>query len=171
VLFRSHHIPTISHVELSWTANAIYINPDVIKPALQEKAKSHKKIRKSGYPYIIALFIEDFRYSVEEVVAAWFGNETWIIDTEKLSVVDSQRDQSGLHLYRKELSHTTVSGTLVFKEKWDQEFRGRLLQGWFIENPYAKVKVDASGFPTISNLEVVDKTAEGYILEWKEVGG
>ena len=151
--------PSFDHVAGIWTAGeAQWINPDVLKPALQEKAKTNKGIRRKGYPYVIALFIEDLLCSVEEVVNAWFGNEVYVIDVDKKKVIETKRDRKGLHLYRNQISHRSVSGTLVFKDQSKNEFRGRTLQGWYIENPYANVKIDFSIFPVESS----------FLAQWKD---
>jgi hypothetical protein len=167
VVFTCKNYPTLSSVDLVWSGEAQWLNPDLIKPALKEKAKSNKGIRKAGYPYIIALFIEDFLYSAEEVVRAWFGDEVVVIDTNKLEVIETKRNLRGLHLYRKQISHRTVSGTLVMKIKQTPNFRGRLLEGRYIENPYAKVKVDASIFPVEASFVVSEQDAKGYKMTWK----
>jgi hypothetical protein len=163
----SQHSSTLKNADLVWSADeAKWLNPDVIKPALQEKAKSNKAIRRANYPYIVALYLEDFLYSVEEVVNAWFGNEVVVIDIDSSRVIETKRDKRGLHLYRREVSHRSVSGTLVFKAEGDINFRGRVLRGWYIENPYANVKVDTSVFPVEASWIVIEKTEHEYRMGW-----
>ena len=167
VMFKSSFSTSLEHAALIWSGDAFWVNPDLVKPTLKEKAKSHKAIRRAGYPYIIALFIEDFKFSVEEIVIAWFGNEQYIYDTNNLKLVETKRDQGGLHLYRKEITHRSVSGTLVFKEGRIPNFRGRILRSWFIENPYANVKVDISSFLVNYKFIVVGKDNQGYRMDWQ----
>ena len=150
-----------------WSAGeAKWLNPDVIKPALKEKAKSNKSIRLAKHPFIIALFIEDFLYSVEEVVDAWFGSETVIIDVETRRILEIKRDRKGLFFYGEKITHRSISSTLVFKAEGRKNFRGRSLRGWYIENPYANVKVDASIFPVEASYTILEKDAHGYKLGW-----
>lgn len=167
VVFNSEHHPNLKNVGLLWAGEMQLVNPDALKPALQEKAKGNRAVRKAGYPYVIALFIENFLYSVEEVITSWFGNESVVIDTNTLEVIETKRNLRGLHLYRKQVTHRTVSGTLVFKAKHSENFRGNLLQGWFIQNPYAKVKVDEYIFPVENSFIVVEQDALGYKMAWK----
>jgi hypothetical protein len=77
-----------------------------------------------------------------------------------------KRDCRGLHLYRKEVSHRTVSGTLVFKAQGGVDFRGRRLQGLYIENPFANVKVNASILPVEASYLVTGQNPAGYIMGW-----
>lgn len=176
-IFEDHHgnrmvltcteIPNLKKAGVLWSSEAQWVNPDLLKPALQEKAKANRAIREAGYPYVIALFIEDFIFSAEEVVSAWFGNDVGVLNADTHDLIETKLDQRGLHLYRKQISHKTVSGTLVFKLAGQSNFKGHFIKGWYIENPYAKTKLDASVFPVEASYLVVDKSERGYKMEWK----
>jgi hypothetical protein len=166
LVFESEYCPSLDKSILFWQGSAQFINPNIVKPPIKEKAKTHTAIRRAGYPFVIALFIEDFLFSVDEVINAWFGNEQIVIDIEQEQIIERKRDRTGLLLYRNEISHRTVSGIMVFKTVTSPDFRGRLLQGWFVENPYAYVKIDSQKFPVKSTYGVIDCTQTHYRLGW-----
>lgn len=167
-VLESQPYPTSEYVITAWTGDAEFLDPAPLKSALKKKASDNKAIREAGYPYVIALSIEDFLFDAKDVIPVWFGNEHWIIDLSKLQVVESRRDSTGLINYRKELLHRTVSGTLVFKIDRKEGFRGNTLKGWYIENPYAKVKVDSSIFPVEARYIVVEKDTRNIKMAWIE---
>ena len=146
---------------------AKWITSDSLKNPLREKAKQHRSIRKAGLPYAIALFIEPLLLSAEEAVKAWFGEEVWVVDFEKKEVVDSYSDQTGLHYYKSEIRHTTVSGTLSVKSEWHSEKNIPKLETWYIENPFAKVSIDSNAFPAQARFIVTEKSDKGFMMTWQ----
>ena len=168
IVCESHYSADLNKLLMSWVAdNAIFVNPDIIKPSLKKKAYANQAIRRAEYPYVITLYIEDIRYDAEDVIRAWFGNEVVRIDVENQQVIDRIRDDSGLHNFRGKAMHKSVSGTIVFKSEWGKDFKGRQLHGRFIENPYAKVKVDPEIFPVEGKFVVIGKSETGYKMAWR----
>ena len=126
-----------------------------IKKPIKKKTQQHKQFRNSGYPYIIALYLDPFPQSAEEVVEAWFGKEQWTVDVNKNQVIEKKSDQSGLHFYGREILHKSVSGTLVFKAKNDDNLKRRILEARYIQNPFAKIQVDPFLFPVQSSYTIL----------------
>jgi len=60
-----------------------------------------------------------------------------------------------------------VSGTLVFQIDGKAGFRGSFIKGFFIENPYATVKVDSSIFPVQARFIVIEKDNQNYVMDWR----
>ncbi len=161
IVFTAMRAPEFNHVVASGPAYGVFVNPDVLKKPIKKKARQHKQFRNSGYPYIIALYLDPFLQSAEEVVEAWFGKEQWTIDINKSQVIEKESDQSGLHFYGKEILHKSVSGTLVFKSKNNDNFRRRVLEARYIQNPFAKFWVDPFLFPVQSSFTIL-KFAMGW---------
>lgn len=135
------HLTSISHDDLDHVVTIgptvfEYVNPEPLKEPLSSKAKQHRRIRRAGYPYVIAVYIESSFLSAEEVAEAWFGRPPVIIDQKTLRVLDERLGRSGLHYFGSEILHRSVSGTLVFKSFWSEQFQGRQLNAWYIQNPY-----------------------------------
>lgn len=142
------------------------ITSEPIKRPLREKAHQHSALRKAGYAYVIALYLESWFLSAEEVAKAWLGEEVWTVNFEKKEVVETSSDQSGIHFAGSEIRHTTVSGTLVFKSEWIEAEKCSYLQPWYVENPFAKVPLDSTLFPVIARYIVIDKSDNGFRMAW-----
>ncbi len=166
LVLEAKKMPGFSNVEILSSSEFSFVNPKIFRRPLKQKSKQHKMLRKQGFPYIIALFIEPFLFSAEEVVEAWLGKHEVIIDTsgKEFKILEERVDLSGLHFFGKKVLHTTVSGTLVFKRKWEHGKFG--LESFWIENPVAKVKVNPSIFPTKSNWMVTKITKTGVEMAW-----
>lgn len=177
-----------NHIELEvlWTlddhsgvatiasSDAFWLDSDQFKRPLQEKAKQHRAVRKSPHPYLIALYLEDRIYTAKEIVAAWFGRDTVIVDTLTGDVVDHRLDMSGIHYFGHEIRHRSVSGTLVFRDVFDEPSKQRRLQGWFIQNPYAHKPIDPWVFPVEASFVVKSRNERRYQMAWirsDDVGG
>jgi hypothetical protein len=142
------------------------ITSEPIKRPLQEKAHQHSKLRKASHPYLIALYLESWYLSAEEVAKGWLGEEVWTVDFGKTEVVETYSDQTGIHFAGSEIRHTTVSGTLVFKRIWIESERCSYLQAWYVENPFAKVPLDSTLFPVEARYVVTDKSAKRFSMAW-----
>lgn len=161
IVFTAMRVPEFDHVVASGPAYGVFVNPEVLKKPIKKKAHQHKQFRNSGYPYIIALNLDPFLQSAEEVVEAWLGKEQWTIDVNKNQVIEKKSDQSGLHFFRKEIIHKSISGTLVFKTRNDDNLKRRVLDARYIQNPFAKIWVDPFLFPVQSSYTVL-KFAMGW---------
>jgi hypothetical protein len=142
------------------------ITSEPIKRPLREKAHQHSALRKAGYAYVIALYLESWFLSAEEVAKAWLGEEVWTVNFEKKEVVETSSDQSGIHFAGSEIRHTTVSGTLVFKSEWIEAEKCSYLQSWYVENPFAQTPLDSTLFPVIARYIVIDKSDNGFRMAW-----
>lgn len=147
-------------VKTQWVDNKPLINP------LRKKASQHKKVRNSGYPYIIAVYLEPWQLTHRTVVRTWFGNNKVMIDKNTLDVVDTRLDKSGIHYFGKKIQHTTVSGTLVFESDYDRQLKKNNLMAWYIQNPYAKVPIKNNLFPTNSRFLVKENNSNSFSMGW-----
>lgn len=142
------------------------ITSEPIKRPLREKAHQHSALRKAGYAYVIALYLESWFLSAEEVAKAWLGEEVWTVNFEKKEVVETSIDKSGIHFAGSEIRHTTVSGTLVFRSDWSSAEKCSYLRAWYVENPFAKVPLDSALFPVEAKYVVTDKSGKGFRMAW-----
>lgn len=154
-------IATVGPTRSSWIDSSQFQRP------LREKASQHKAIRKSEHPYLIAIYLEDKSFSAEEIVEAWFGKHTAIIDINTVEIVDQQIDRSGIHYYGREVRHRSVTGTLVFRDAFDESQRGRALQAWYIQNPYAAKPIDPAILPVMARFVVQSQDERNYQMGWE----
>jgi len=157
--------PTLKKVGVIST-EMLRVNPDVLKAPLHEKAKQHRALRKAGYPYVIAIFLEPSHLSAEEVSEAWLGKTIVVLDVDTNQVAEEKLDQSGIHFWGNEIRHKSVSGTLVFKTGYDEVRKSRYLQSWYVQNPYANVIIDPALFPVESRFVVVRQDEKLYEMKW-----
>lgn len=162
----AHFSPTMKKLGVMGPARTFYANPDRLKRPLSTKGNQHKTIRRAGYPYVVAILLEDRTLSAEEVVEAWFGKQQAIYDVAKDAIVDERNDLSGIHFFGREIRHTSVSGTLVFRASLNEVLQRHELRSWYIQNPYAKTPIDPSLFPVEGRFVVKDKTPSGYSMSW-----
>lgn len=158
-------IPTLKKVGPT-SSESLWVNPDVLKTPLSEKAGQHRALRKAGIPYVIAIFLEPSHLSAEEVSEAWLGRTTIVYDVESNKVVDEKLDQSGIHYFGREIRHKSVTGTLVFKAGYDKSKESRYLQSWYIQNPYANTIMDPLIFHVDSRFIVVGQDEEMFQMKW-----
>jgi hypothetical protein len=158
VLSATFH-PSLKNVGIIGGSEAFWVNPAPLKEPIKKKAKQHKKIRQAGYPYVIALFLEPRIYTAEEITMAWFGNVQVIVDINTNEIVKQTIDKSGLHFFGRDIFYKTVSGSLVFKAKFDEVGKRRELFAWYIQNPYANMPVDYSKFPVQAWFEKQEESA------------
>jgi len=148
-------------------SSSFCIDSSRLKRPLQKKANQHKAIRKSEYPYLIGIYLEDKRYSPEDIVEAWFGKQVVIVDRRTAKVVDQRLDMSGIHYFDERVRHRSVSGTLVFHDEFNERERRRMLRGWYIQNPYAIKPVEPRIFPVASRFVVLGQTEHSYQMGWE----
>lgn len=154
-------VATVGPTRSSW------IDSNQFQRPLREKASQHRAIRRSEHPYLIAVYLEDMSFSAEEIVEAWFGKQTAIIDINTLEVVDQQIDRSGIHYYGQEIRHRSVTGTLVFRDSFDESQQGRPLQAWYIQNPYASKPIDPAILPVMARFVVQNQDKRNYQMGWE----
>lgn len=160
--------PHMKHVNVIYSSKATWVNIDLLKPALKEKAKQHQAIRQAGYPYVIAILLEPWMFSAEDVINAWIGKETYTYDFDSKEFIDSRLDRSGLHYHRgNTIYHQSVSGTLVFKKEWRADLRKQSLVGCYIQNPFAKNPIVPDIFPVDSRYVVTEKTKKEIKMAWQ----
>ncbi len=148
-------------------SGSFWLNPQKFHRPLRKKAGQHKAIRGSEYPYVIALYLEDKIYSAEEIAEAWFGRLSAIVDINTGTVVDQRIDRSGIHFYGSKIRHRSVTGTLVFHDVFDDRKKSRMLQAWYIQNPYANKPIDPWIFPVSARFVVQNQNNRNYEMEWK----
>lgn len=137
-----------------------------LRKGLKRKARQHAGIRRAEMPYVLAVYLESLSYGHEELVEAWFGTRTYRYNADSGELVDTPLDGSGLHYARRAISHTTVSGTLLFRPAFD---RGRrILRSWYVENPYASsaIRVDPEVFPAEARFVVIARSATEFTMDW-----
>ncbi len=114
ILLSSQNRPKSLKVTTVGPSSSLWVNPELLKPGLSKKANQHKELRNAGHPYVIAIYLEPHYLTAEEVVAAWFGQTTVVVDTRKDRVIEETTDMKGIHYFKGDIYHTSVSGTLVF---------------------------------------------------------
>lgn len=162
----SHRIDSLNHLGLIMSSGGFLINPDKLKSPIKQKAKQHKIVHSSEYPYIIALLMESPFLSAEEVAAAWFGKTEVIYDLKLNKIIEQRCDRSGLHFHKNTIQHQSVSGTLVFQARRLDKFSKTKLDAWFIQNPYAKVSIDPFLFPVKGRFIKTDGSKKRFTMSW-----
>jgi hypothetical protein len=152
---------SVARIDTGWP------NPESLKTPLKEKAKRHKSVRRAGYPYVLAFFLESPWLSAEDVAEAWFGGTSVTIDVETSQVLHVGPDRSGLHFFGSELRHRTVSGTLVFRADLNKEIGRHELKPWYIQNPFAKRQIEPGLFPAESRFILLDEKQDNFSMAWK----
>lgn len=139
----------------------------ILRKALSHKAKQHKALRESHIPYVIAIFLESYSLKPSNVVEAWLGKSVLQVDRIARTTVLTT-DSTGIHYGGDEIAHTTVSGTLVFKSKYNESHLRRELESYWIENPFAEdtIKIDPKLFPAIERFLVTERTPTYCTMEW-----
>lgn len=142
-------------------------NVDVLKTALAKKAKQHKAKRNAEMPYVICLFLQSYSYLPRNVVEAWLGNSVFKVNTTTGEFIHTS-DSTGIHYLGEKIVHTTVSGTLVFLQKYDEKNKKRDFDVHWIENPFAddNVKLDPNLFPLDNSFVVKDRGIDYVNMHW-----
>lgn len=166
IVLKAKYLESLENPEVMGPAKFSYINPDLLKPHIKQKAGQHSAIRHSETPYVIALLVERRLFSAEEVVAAWFGKqqiELSISDYET-QITGATVDQTGLHYWGKDFLHTSVAGTLVFKRTFKDDSID--LEAWWIENPNAHKTIRSDVFPVSSKWVVLRRDSRNAEMGW-----
>jgi hypothetical protein len=142
---------------------AVDITP--LKKPLHKKATKYKETR-HDYPYVIALYLESPYYSARDVAAAWFGREQVIIDRDKLEVIETRVDRTGLHFFFGQIRHTTVAGTMVFRQDHSPELGRCHLTCSYIQNPFSPLTIDLTRLPLQRRLLVTSRSDTSAEMRW-----
>lgn len=143
------------------------VNSVPLQRPLRKKAGQHQALRGASHPYIIAVWLEDVGLTAEEVAEAWFGKTVAVIDTERNEVIEERLDGSGAHFCRDQIKHTSVTGTLVFRENGNTVTQQRELSAWYIQNPFARVQINPFLFPAETSFVVIEQNADSYAMGWR----
>ncbi|MBI5880389.1 MAG: hypothetical protein HZB53_22280 [Chloroflexi bacterium] len=142
------------------------VSGEVIRNPLKKKAGQHQNLRKAGHPYVVAILLESWQLTAEEVVEAWFGKQQTVINAETMQVIEQTFDRSGLHFFGSEIHHTSVSGTLVFRKEYAARLRRHTLRAWFVQNPFATVPIPLLSLPIVSSYVVTRRNSTGIWMGW-----
>lgn len=142
-------------------------DPKILRVSLDKKAGQHKAIRKANYPYVIAIMLDSPQLFVTQAVDAWFGKKKLILDPDCTKIIESRFDQRGLHFRGSEILHKSVSGTIVFEPRWEENRQRRFLQAHYIQNPYSNVRLSPDLFPAKSKFIVINQDDSGISMGWQ----
>jgi hypothetical protein len=109
-------------------------DPYELKSMLEEKIQQHKGIFKSGYAYIICIYLRSIWNDQDHVREAIFGRNF-------ADVIDIGLGDNGLFAEKEELSKI-VTGFLIFESYPDSAEKRRVLKAPYINNPYVEVQID-----------------------------
>lgn len=118
-----------------------FIEPDELKSMLKKSINQHKNLYKSGYAYIICIYLLSPWNDQNQFKEAIFGKEYWSLNSKFTNIIYIGLDNSGLFTEKEELSRM-VTGFLIFESQWDSSEKRRILKANYITNPYAEVKID-----------------------------
>lgn len=138
------------------------IDPEPLKRALHRKAGQHKKIRDAGYRYVIALYPEDFDLFPPVVADALFGNLIFGDDYNTLST-----NRRGELFRGNDYELTSLSGILVFKAEWDYHKKRRILKSSYIQNPFARIRIEPDIFPVDSRFIIIEEDVSHISMGWQ----
>jgi hypothetical protein len=158
--------PKLKTIGIVGPMRSFWANPLDLRRPLQEKALKYKSLSLEGKAYVIAILLESYRYTAEEVGEAWFGRPSVIVDLEQDRIVEETLDGSGLHFLGSEVRHKSISGTLVFRARPDDALGRHVLHGAYIQNPFASQSINPTVFPVASRFVVLDKNERHYRMDW-----
>lgn len=127
---------------------------------IRNKATQHQALRKAGYPYLIALLIENWNYSLSELVTSWFGNVE--IDEQGLTKID----KNGQRFAGVDIRHTSVGGTLVFQMHYNSKKKRRELLAYYLQNPFALSPLDITKFKVAKVFRVKSENVDNFEMFW-----
>lgn len=139
----------------------------MLKNALAKKAKQHRLQRKKKQPYVICLFLQSNSYLPRHVVEAWLGASIIKVNRVTGEIIHTS-DNSGIHYLGERIVHTTVSGTLVFLQKFDNGLGRRDLDVYWIENPFSdeEIKLKDFVFSVVNSFVVKDRESDFVNMHW-----
>jgi hypothetical protein len=167
IRLESNRDDSLERVHCLGPINAGSSDPKIFRVSLNKKAGQHKAIRKANYPYVIAIMLDSPQLFVTQAVDAWFGKKQLILDPGCTKIVESRFDQSGLHFIGSNILHKSVSGTLAFVPRWEENRQRRFLQAHYIQNPYANVRLSPDLFPARSKFIVINQDYSGVSMGWQ----
>lgn len=142
------------------------VDTDQIKKPLSQKTKHHRKLQDNTYPYVIAIYLESWQYDANDVITAWFGKTQTVFDPKTGKIHGERNDLSGLAYHGRTVRNRGISGILVFK-RTPYPYGGEpLLNTWYIENPYARNKIDTRLFPVDGLFAVISNNQEYGQMDW-----
>jgi len=99
IVFKSYKSDLLAHVETMYSVGEIFqtIDSKSLQRSLKNKANQNKNIRKSGMPYVIAIFLEDNLLDASDIVDALFGREVVNYNSYTKDIINITVDQSGIH--------------------------------------------------------------------------
>ena len=165
IILIARYEPELPRIAFSTFSN--FVSPDFIKPHLSKKAKQHKRMRNAGCPFVIAILLKTSQVSPKSLAYAWFGKPEVVINKHKKEILGVRHNLNGLHFHGEKIRHTSVSGTLVFNAFRDEDAQSRILVGWYIQNPFAKVPINPELFPVRDSYLIVEQTPEEFKMAWK----
>ena len=166
IVLNSMKLDTTDSVLVMTAGESLFINPDPLRKTLKKKASQHKNLKKTGLPYVIAIYIESGDYRSDDVVIAMFGNKKITIDINTNKVLKNTIDKTGFNFFGEKIVHTSLAGILVFKTSYDENKLQRTLMADYIENPYTKNELDFSIFPIKSSFTVKSISENSYEMGW-----
>jgi len=142
-----------------------WMDSEVIKGNLREKANQHEGIKEGNNPYVVALLLESIFLSKQQIIDAWFGKEQLVLDENCDNIVGARFDKSGLCLEAP--SKNCVSGILIFEPRRNNVGRC-VFDVCYIQNPFAKIPLDPELFPADSRFVIQKKEDSCYHMCWQE---
>lgn len=159
--------PTTDRLLCIMSHPTVSVSPDPLKGKLTKKAQQHfSALSGQSIPYVLAVYLDSVYLSAEEIQEAWGGRPSVIVDTQSGEIVQETVDGTGLHYKKGDVRYRNVSGTLVFKSRYDAAAKRRFLDSWYVQNPHADIPIDSSTFPAQSRFVVVGKDDRNYQMNW-----
>jgi len=146
--------------------NVQLINTDEVKKPLHRKIKHHQLLSDDTHPYVIAIYLESWQYSADEVIEAWFGKTVTIFDPKTGNLLGERNDQTGLAFHRKKIQNRGISGILVFKRTEYPYDGNQILNCWYVQNPYARNPIDSDVFTADGRFIVMQVEDNLYKMDW-----
>ncbi|MEN6622339.1 MAG: hypothetical protein ABFD50_12395 [Smithella sp.] len=136
---------------------------------LHKKANQNLKIQEAGIPYVIAVFHESGLHSSEEIVSAWFGTPTLIVDRNGGGIIGHTTSRTGAQYAKNnqdKIVHKGVSGILGFSVKRNIEMKTRELIASYIQIPFAANPIAPDIFPVTSRFIIESTDENSYNMKW-----
>src|SRR5207248_2071551 len=99
LLFFAETDGRMKRVWLSNISSAILSDVSVLRHPLRDKATQHRRIRKAGYPYVLAFLLQPPQLTAEEVAEAWFGRMEYVFQLNDTQPREIRPDKGGIHFF------------------------------------------------------------------------
>lgn len=142
------------------------VDTDQVKKPLHRKIQQHHALKENNSPYIIAIYLESWQYNADEVITAWFGRNQTVFDKNSGIIIREQNDLSGLAFHGRSIRNRGISGILVFKRTEYPYDGNEILNSWYIQNPYARHKVNPESFPVDGRFVIVSSENKKHAMDW-----